>query len=154
MGSSWRAYFRDERSALQFLNETWRGWKRSAPLCFLIRAPVAQFLLTKGSSASAPLQRQYVDLNFFAESRDRTCSPDWGSLGFFEYQYVLQWQCLQRLQVCKPDSFHLSFDLLHGHLVHQFNGHIGILLAVFDKDDATAGLQGFADFGHDFKGVG
>jgi hypothetical protein len=79
---------------------------------------------------------------------------DWGSLGFFENQDVLQWQCLQRLQVCKPDSFHLSFDLLHGHLVHQFNGHIGILLAVFDKDDATAGLQGLADFGHDFKGVG
>ena len=60
-------------------------------------------------------------------------------MGFFENQDVLQWQCLQRLQVCKPDSFHLSFDLLHGHLVHQFNGHIGILLAVFDKDDATAG---------------
>jgi hypothetical protein len=115
---------------------------------------IAWFLVAKGSSAGAPLQRQYLDLNFFAESRDRTCASDWGSLGFFENQDVLQWQCLQRLQVCKPDSFHLCFDLLHGHLVHQFNVHIGILLAVFDKDYATAGLQGLADFGHDFKGVG
>src|SRR2546429_4698311 len=98
----------------------------------------------KGSSVGAPLQRQYVDLNFFAESRDRTCSPDWGSLGFFENQDVLQWQCLQRLQVCKPDTFHLPFDLPHGLLVYQFNGPIGTLLAEFDKDDATAGLQGSA----------
>src|SRR6266566_7659436 len=32
------------------------------------------------------MESTYVDLNFFAESRDRTCSPDWVSLGFFENQ--------------------------------------------------------------------
>jgi hypothetical protein len=48
----------------------------------------------KVSSVGAPLQHPYFDLNYLAELRERTCSPDWGSLRFHENQDVLQWQCL------------------------------------------------------------
>ncbi len=72
----------------------------------------------------------------------------------FEEDDVLEGEGFDGLDAGEADGSHLFFELLDGHFVEGFDGDGGILFAVLDEGDAAVGLEGLADFGHDFKGVG
>jgi hypothetical protein len=57
MGSSWKAYFRDERRALPFLSETRRGWMRNACAYRKVDAPCIPMLIFTNRAPVAQLDR-------------------------------------------------------------------------------------------------
>ena len=60
---------------------------------------------------------------------------------------------MERTKV-RPTAAISSLSWGEGHFVKLLDGDGGILFAVFDEDDAAAGLERLADFGHDFIGEG